>query len=78
MIIDTLGQFQKLLPSYSRCIDLTKEQMLEEVEGQLAGERKLANPEAKQHWAYDLNLHMALGDLRDALVAELAAERRAA
>lgn len=77
MIIDILGQFQKLCQSSSRSLDLTNEQMLEIVEGRLEGCRKLGAGE-RPHWAYDLNTHIALAELRNALLAECETERVAA
>lgn len=71
MIIDTWGQFAKLCPSYSRNIDLTKAQQLEVVEGNLSVLRRLSD---SGHWAYCLNSHLALVELRDALKAELGCE----
>jgi hypothetical protein len=68
MTIDTFGQFAKLCPSYSRSIDMPKEDQLYLVECHLGGERLLSD---KGHWAYDLNRHIALIELRDALKAEL-------
>lgn len=75
MIIDIPGQFRKLCCSYSRCIDLTVEQMLEIVESRLEGCRKLGAGE-RPHWAYDLNTHIALNELRGALHAECETARR--
>jgi hypothetical protein len=66
-IIDTQAQFAKLLPSYARDIDLPKGQQLELVEAYLSTERDLSD---RGHWAYDLNRHIALIELKDALVAE--------
>ena len=62
------AQFGKLCPSYARNIDMTNEQMLTLVEAYLATERSLSE---NGHWAYDLNRHLALAELRDALKAEL-------
>ena len=77
MIIDIPGQFRKLSPSYSRCIDLTPEQMLDIVEGHLEGCRHASQT---GHWSYDLVRHLALAELRDAMIAKQGgqAERRAA
>ncbi len=67
--IDTFGQFAKLFPSYSRCIDLAKDQQLDLVAGSLLAETALME---KNHWAYDINRHQALYELRDALREEIA------
>jgi hypothetical protein len=69
--IDTFGQFSKLFPSYSRNIDLTKEQQLELVEAEIAVESRLSNQDGKVHWDYNINSPLALIELRDALKAEM-------
>jgi hypothetical protein len=75
-IIDIPGQFRKLCPSYSRSLDLGIDQMLETVEGHL---ERCRSASARGHWSYDLSRHLAFIELRDALLAEAAAdERRAA
>ena len=66
-VIDSWGQFAKLFPSYSRNINLTKAQQLDLVQDSLVSERSLSD---RGHWAYCLNRHLALVELRDALMAE--------
>ena len=76
MIIDIPGQFRNLCQSYSRCIDLTNEQMLEIVESRLDGCRHRA---VTRHWAYEGPVAFeGLKELRNALLAECGTERVAA
>jgi hypothetical protein len=69
--IDTWGQFSKLFPSYSRCFDTTTKQKLYLVERGIRVQVRLSNGEKLAHWAYDLNRHLALIELRDALKEEM-------
>ena len=75
MIIDALSYYRHLLPSYSRSIDTTREEALAMVEGYLAGCRKLSETRS---WRYDINFHLSLAELRDALKAEIAQQQVAA
>jgi hypothetical protein len=72
--IDILGQFQKLCVSYSRCIDLDREQMLKLVLDEIDGEVKRSMRADRPHWAYDINRLIALRELRDAIIAEMRAD----
>jgi hypothetical protein len=62
--IDILGQFHKLCPSYSRCLDLTPAQIRKIVAHSLVGERRRGKT---RHWSYDINRHQALAELYDAI-----------
>jgi hypothetical protein len=75
MVIDALSYYRKLLPSYERSIDTTREEALAVVECGLAGCRKLSKSGS---WRYDINFHLALAELRDALIAEIAQAKVAA
>lgn len=69
--VDIEAQFEKLLPyaaSYSR--NLTDEQMLKLVENAIGREVNLGKGEHRAY--YDLNKHLALAELRDALKREMA------
>ncbi len=65
--INIQGQFGKLFPSYSRCIDLTEEQMLSLVQPALDRMASLGSREPRRSCSYCLPTHQALIELRDAL-----------
>jgi hypothetical protein len=74
--IDILGQFQSLCVSYSRCIDLDREQMLKQVLDEIDGEvkRSMYAYDRRPHWGYDMNRLYALRELRDAILKEMRVE----
>ena len=65
--IDIPSQFRKLCPSYSRSIDMSRDEMKKLVNQKLEGMRRLGSD---NHWAYDLNTHMALIELKKAMEAD--------
>ncbi len=70
--VDVFSQFQKLCPAHRG--GLSAKEKLGVVERQLAATRALS---ARAHWAYDLNRHEALIELRNAL-ADACARREVA
>ena len=65
--VDIESQFKKLCP-FERTGDVSTEVMLKAVNGAVRSQVSLGH---RNHWAYDLNRHQALIELRDALKAEM-------
>jgi hypothetical protein len=72
VILDIPTQFAKLCPYRPACLGAA--QMLDAVDAGLAACKQAS---ASGHWTYDFNRHVALAELRRALVDEILARRAA-
>lgn len=71
--VDIFEQFEKLCPAHRGA--LPAEEKLKIVERQIRAARALSE---RGHWAYDLNRHAALVELRDVLKTMLSTREEAA